>query len=77
VLVDAPCRGGLLAGKMLSPIMAKLLLMSVIFATILLPSLAAGDPRPKRGLKRAFGAMLLFNFIYILAVMFVYPQICW
>jgi hypothetical protein len=57
--------------------MAKLLLMSVLFATATIPAVTAGDPMPKRGLARAVRGILLFNLFYVLAVVFVYPKICW
>jgi hypothetical protein len=57
--------------------MAKLLLMSVMFATAIIPAVAAADPLPKRGLARAIRRMLLFNLLYALAVIFVYPRISW
>ena len=57
--------------------MYKLLLMSVLFAPAVIPALQARDAKPKRGLKRAVGGMLLFNVVYMLAVIFVYPHICW
>ena len=57
--------------------MAKLLLMSVLFATATIPAVTAGDPMPKRGLARAVRGILLFNLFYVLAVVFVYHKICW
>jgi lipopolysaccharide export LptBFGC system permease protein LptF len=55
--------------------MAKLLLMSVLFATTIVPILAARDPRPKRGLTRAVRGILIFNVFYLLGVIFIYPRI--
>jgi hypothetical protein len=55
--------------------MAKLLLMSVLFATTIWPILAARDPRPKRGLTRAVRGILIFNVFYLLGVIFIYPRI--
>ena len=45
--------------------MAKLLLLSVIFATIALPVRAARDKNPKRGLERALGQIALVNVFYL------------
>jgi len=56
--------------------MAKLLLMSVLFATAIVPSLNARDPRPKRGLMRTVRSMLVFYVFYLLGVIFIYPRIC-
>jgi hypothetical protein len=57
--------------------MHKLLLMSVLLATAVIPAIGAHDPRAKRGLRRTVTRMLLFNALYLLAVVFVYPRICW
>lgn len=55
-------------------VMQKLILMSVIYATAILPLIAARNPSPRRGLRKAVVWMLAFNLIYVLAVMFVYPR---
>ena len=57
--------------------MAKLLLMSVVLATAAIPAIAAKDALPRRGLRRAVIGLVLFNLVYAVLVMFVYPQICW
>jgi hypothetical protein len=57
--------------------MYKILLMSVLFAMIAIPSVASRDQAPRRGLRRAIFGMLVFNFVYMLALIFVYPRICW
>jgi len=57
--------------------MAKLLLMSVLFATATIPYFSTAERDPKRGLKLAIFRMLVFNAIYVMAVMFIYPRICW
>jgi hypothetical protein len=54
--------------------MQKLILMSVIYATAILPLIAARNPSPRRGLRKAVVWLLAFNVIYVLAVMFVYPR---
>jgi hypothetical protein len=54
--------------------MQKIILMSVIYATAIIPLLMARDPSAARGLRRAVIALLAFNFIYLLAVIFVYPR---
>jgi hypothetical protein len=57
--------------------MAKLLLMSVIFATVLIAVWASADQQPRRGLAKAIRALLIYCFIYLMLVMYVYPEICW
>lgn len=57
--------------------MAKLLLMSVVFATAIIPALAAADQLPRRGLARAIRGVLIFNVVYLLAVIIIYPRIWW
>lgn len=57
--------------------MHKFLLMSVLLATAIIPALASRDPGAKRGLDRTIVGMVIFNFVYLLAVVFVYPRICW
>jgi hypothetical protein len=57
--------------------MPKLLLMSVLFATAIIPAFTAQDRSPLRGLKRACAGMLVFNVLYLLAATLVYPRICW
>jgi len=55
--------------------MQKLLLISFIIAPVMLPMIAAGDPSPVRGLRRAIAWWLAFNVCYLLAFLFVYPRI--
>ena len=57
--------------------MGKILLMSVLFATATIPALSAADPMPRRGLMRAIRRILLFNVVYLLAVVLIYPRIAW
>lgn len=57
--------------------MAKLLLISVLVATATIPALTAKDPMPKRGLARAVRGILLFNVVYALALIFIYPKLSW
>jgi hypothetical protein len=55
--------------------MGKLLLASVLLASVAIPVHAARDPNPRRGLARALVRTLLFDAAYALAVLFVYPRI--
>lgn len=45
--------------------MKTLALMSIIFATILAPALAAFDPNARRGIRRLVLFMLGFNALYV------------
>lgn len=54
--------------------MQKIILMSVIYATAIIPLLAARDTSARRGLRRAIAWLLAFNVIYLLAVVFLYPR---
>lgn len=49
--------------------MAKLILMSVLFLTITLPAIAARDPHPVRGFKKAILWVVLFNAAYTYGVL--------
>jgi hypothetical protein len=55
--------------------MSKFILISIIFVDILIPIWAARDPSAIRGLKKALFYMGVFNAIYLLLVMFVYPRL--
>jgi hypothetical protein len=57
--------------------MSKLLLMSILVATAIIPALAARHASAQVGLKRAIVGMLAFNIIYLIAVTLIYPAICW
>jgi hypothetical protein len=53
----------------------KLILMSVLFAMIVLPMRAAGDPSPSRGLRRTLVGIAAFNVLYWFALLFVVPRL--
>jgi hypothetical protein len=55
--------------------MGKLILLSVVISIVLLPVLAARDPNPYRGLKRTVAGWIFFNFLYMLAVRFIYTRL--
>jgi hypothetical protein len=55
--------------------MAKLLLLSIIFANIALPVRAAGSKNPRLGLRKTLIHMAVFNFLYIFSVLYVYPRL--
>jgi hypothetical protein len=54
---------------------AKLLLVSIVFATIVLPLRAASEPSPSRALRRVLVSMFAFNVIYLIAILYVYPRL--
>jgi len=53
----------------------RLLLLSVVVATVALPVLAARDRRPGRGVRRAALLVLAFNVAWALALAFLYPRL--
>jgi hypothetical protein len=55
--------------------MAKLILMSVLFMIITLPAIAARDPHPVRGLKKAILWTVLFNVAYTYGVVVWVPRL--
>ena len=55
--------------------MSKLVLMSVVLALVALPILAARDPLPQRGLKRALVSVVAFNIFFVFLVRFVVPRL--
>ena len=62
---------------MLRPSVEKLLLMSVIFATVLIPSWTQRYRSPKRGLRKTITLMIGFNLIYLIAYLFIWPRFLW
>ena len=54
--------------------MKKFILMSVLYATIILPSLAARERNAVRGVKRAVAMFVAYNFLYAFLVLVVWTQ---
>jgi hypothetical protein len=54
---------------------AKLLLISILFMSIIIPARAAVAKDPRRGLKKALINMVLFNLFYVLALTYLYPRL--
>ncbi|MFY0582625.1 hypothetical protein [Cystobacter ferrugineus] len=52
--------------------MKKFLLMSVLYALLVLPGLAAREPNAARGVKRAVAMFVAYNFFYIFVVLVVW-----
>jgi hypothetical protein len=55
--------------------MAKLLLLSVVFAMVGFPIMAARDSNLQRGLRKALLLTVTFNLLYLFAVRFIYPHL--
>lgn len=53
--------------------MKTLLLMTVLFAAMILPVIAARDPDPRRGLARLLVMVLAFDVVYVLYLTQVHP----
>lgn len=54
--------------------MDKLLLMSIIVVTMLAPTFAARDPIAVRGMKRALALLVVFNVLYVAALVLLYTK---
>ncbi len=55
--------------------MGKWILFSVVAASVVLPLRAARDPDARRGLRRALVQTLVFDALFALAALFVYPRV--
>ena len=55
--------------------MQKLLLISFLLATFVLPMRAARDPSPARGFRRAVLWIAAFNIAYVIAIVYVLPRL--
>ena len=55
--------------------MGKLLLVSVLLATVAIPAWAARDPNPKRGVQKAKRAFAAFCLAYAFYVSIVYHRL--
>ncbi len=54
--------------------MKKFMLLSVLYAMILLPSLAARERHPARGVKKTILMMVIFNLCYAFAVLVIWTR---
>jgi hypothetical protein len=54
--------------------MKKFILMSVLYAILILPSLAARDRNAARGVKRAVAMVVAFNFLYAFLVLVIWTS---
>jgi hypothetical protein len=55
--------------------MRKLILISIVFASAVIPIWAARERSARRGLRKAIFAMLAFYVFYLFALVFVYPRV--
>ena len=55
--------------------MQKIVLMSILAISILVPAIAAREPNPRRALRKAVFWMLIGICVYVLAVLFIYPRL--
>jgi hypothetical protein len=55
--------------------MGKLVLVSIVIATVVLPFRAASQASPTRALRRALISMFVFNVVYLIAILYVYPRL--
>jgi len=55
--------------------MKKLLLLSIMFASVALPARAATAKNPRAGLKKALVNMMVFNAVYLFALLYVYGRL--
>ena len=55
--------------------MSKILLVSILIVTVVVPLYAAKDPRPKRGLKKALRYMKLFLVVWVFFCAYLYTYV--
>lgn len=55
--------------------MAKLVLISVVLAMIMIPVAASRAKSSQRGLRWTIVGILLFNLFYVVAVRYIYPRL--
>jgi len=53
----------------------KLLLVSILISTLMLPMRAARHPHPVRGVRKALLLAVLFNAAYAFAILYLYPRL--
>lgn len=55
--------------------MRKLLLVSILLSSVILPWRAASDPSPTRGFKRGLLWVIGFNIFYLLGLLYIAPRL--
>jgi hypothetical protein len=53
----------------------KIILISILLATIAIPTKVAGEPNPHLALRKALLYSVLFNVVYWLLLLVVYPHL--
>jgi hypothetical protein len=53
----------------------KLLLVSILFANVAIPIWAARERSSRQGLKKLIVSMLLFDLVYVAALVVLYPRL--
>jgi hypothetical protein len=53
----------------------KLLLISILVVTVLLPVAAARSSNPINGLRRALAGLFLFETFYLFATLYLFPRL--
>jgi hypothetical protein len=54
---------------------AKLVLISILIMSIIIPARAAAATDARRGMRTALKQMVVFNLLYVLAITFVFPRL--
>ncbi len=55
--------------------MQKLILLSIVLANVAIPIWASRERGARRGLKKMLIAMIVFNVVYLLALIVIYPRL--
>ncbi|HYS09561.1 MAG TPA: hypothetical protein VEP66_12490 [Myxococcales bacterium] len=55
--------------------MEKLILLSIVAVTIVVPAVAATEPNPRRALRKALAWTVIGIFGYLISVIFIYPRL--
>jgi hypothetical protein len=55
--------------------MEKLVLLSIVAVTIIVPAVAAAEPNPRRALRKALAWTVLGILAYVISVIFIYPRL--
>jgi hypothetical protein len=54
---------------------AKLLLISTLLVTIILPIVTSYDQNPQRGMRRCMTGFFIFIGFWVFALLFIYPRL--
>lgn len=54
--------------------MSKIILLSILIATIALPARAAREKNPRKGLHKAIWYMVFFNAFYLFSLLYLYGR---